>query len=426
MTFEGRQLDSVPGHKRILIAADLYWPPTIMGGPITARRWSDRLAARGHEVTVLVPAPGAPRTETAPGADAAGRPRLLRFGARALPHWRRDVAAQLPILPRHPWRDVRRAFDQVRPEVVHVHFVTPLGMAVLREARRRGVPVLGTNHALPEQAIEVYGRWVRTATSRLYRALERLLWWHIVRFYNHCSFMTAPTRAALETYRQRGVAVESEVVTNGIEVARLAAPVRAGEREAFLSRHGVPPGRRIVLYAGRTNPEKRLDVLLDAFARLPAAANAHLVLTGGPTSLSTALVAGRGLGARVTITGVLDLDELPAAYRSADLLAHASEVEAQGISLLEAMAAGLPVVAAAAGAVSETVAHEESGLLVPVGDAAAMAVAIDRVLTDEPLRRRLGAEARRRAAAHDVERSVTRIEQLLVQLAGAAAAAGPA
>jgi glycosyltransferase involved in cell wall biosynthesis len=419
-----RQVDSIPRHKRILVAADLYWPPTIMGGPITARRWSDRLAARGHDVTVLVPAPGAPGSPGAPGAEAAGGPRLLRFAAGVLPHWRRDVAAQLPILPRHPWRDVREAFDRVRPEVVHVHFVTPLGMVVAREARRRRVPILGTNHALPEQAIEVYGRWVRTATPRLYRALERLLWWHIVRFYNGCSAMTAPTSAALATYRQRGIVVPSEVVSNGIELNRLAAPLGAAEREAFLARHGVPPGRRIVLYAGRTNPEKRLDVLLDAFARLPATANAHLVLTGGPTSLSTALVAARGLGERVTITGILDIEELPAAYRSADLLAHASEVEAQGIALLEAMAAGLPVVAAAAGAVSETVAHEESGLLVPVGDAAAMAAAITRVLTDEPLRRRLGAEARRRAAAHDVERSVARIEQLLVELAGATATAG--
>jgi glycosyltransferase involved in cell wall biosynthesis len=142
-------------------------------------------------------------------------------------------------------------------------------------------------------------------------------------------------------------------------------------------------------------------------------------MTGGPVSLSAAEVARRGLGDRVTLTGVLDLDdELPAAFRSAELLAHASEVEAQGIALLEGMAAGLPVVAAAAGAVGETIADGETGLLVPVGDAAAMASAIARLLGDPPLRQRLGEEARRRAARHDVERSVDRIESLLVGLAG--------
>ena len=400
-----------------MVAADLYWPPTIMGGPITARRWADRLAARGRDVTVLVP-DVAGLNQAGPGG-----PRLIRFGARALLHWRRDVAEQLPIIPLRPWRDLRRAFDEARPDVVHAHFVTPMSMAVLAEARRRGVPVLGTNHALPEQALEVYGRWIRTATPPLYRSLERALWWHIVRFYNHCDFMTAPTREALATYRQRGITVPAEVVSNGIEVARLSAPASAAERERFRARHGIPPGRRIVLYAGRTNPEKRIDVLLDAFARLPPAQGAHLVMTGGPTSLSAALVAERGLGDRVTLTGILDLDELPAAYRSADLLAHASEVEAQGISLVEAMAAGLPVVAAAAGAVKETVTHGESGLLVPVGDAAAMAAAITALLEDEPLRLRLGAEARRRGAAHDIERSVDRIAELLAELAGARATA---
>jgi glycosyltransferase involved in cell wall biosynthesis len=394
-----------------LIAADLYWPPTIMGGPITARRWSDRLAARGHAVTVLAPA------ESVAGEAAPSGPRLIGFGARALPHWRGDVAGQLPILPRDPWRDVRRAFDEARPEVVHVHFVTPMSLVVLAEARRRGVPVLGTNHALPEQALEIYGRWIRTGTPRIYALLERALWWHIVSFYNRCRFMTAPTGEVLATYRRRGIVVPAEVVSNGIEAARMAGPASAAERELFLRRHGVPSGRRIVLYAGRTNPEKRIDVLLDAFGRLPATLNAHLVMTGGPTSLSSALVAARGLGDRVTLTGVLDLDELPAAYRCADLLAHASEVEAQGISLLEAMAAGLPVVAAAAGAVGETVADRESGLLVPVGDATAMAAAIASLLADEPLRRRLGAEAQRRASAHDIERSVDRIEHLLGRLA---------
>ena len=57
-----------------------------------------------------------------------------------------------------PWRDVRRAFDEARPDVVHAHFVTPMSLAVLGTARRHGVPILGTNHALPEQAIEIYGR----------------------------------------------------------------------------------------------------------------------------------------------------------------------------------------------------------------------------------------------------------------------------
>jgi glycosyltransferase involved in cell wall biosynthesis len=408
---------------RIVVAADLYWPPTIMGGPITARRWSDRLAARGHEVTVLAPAvPGPAGQGDRSGAHPSGA-RVSRFAAWPLPHWRRDVRQQLRILPVHPRRDLGRALDEACPDVVHLHFVTPFGMAALAEARRRRIPTLGTNHALPEQALEVYGRFIRTALPPVFALFERALWWHIVRFYNRCDTMTAPTATAIEIYRRRGITVPTELVSNGTEVARFAAPsgtkTRGDERREFLARYGIPDDRRIVLYAGRSNPEKRIDVLLDAFSRLPASANAHLVMTGGPVSLSAAEVARRGLGDRVTLTGVLDLDdELPAAFRSAELLAHASEVEAQGIALLEGMAAGLPVVAAAAGAVGETIADGETGLLVPVGDAAAMASAIARLLGDPPLRQRLGEEARRRAARHDVERSVDRIESLLVGLAG--------
>jgi glycosyltransferase involved in cell wall biosynthesis len=340
---------------------------------------------------------------------------VVRVPSWPLPHPRREVRDQLRIVPLGARAAVRRALD-ARPDVVHVHFVTPLGWIALAEARRRAIPALGTNHALPAQALEVYGRAVRTRAPGVFAALERATWWHIARFYNRCNAMTAPTAAALALYRRRGVRARSHVVSNGADVARFAAPAPPGERDAFCAHHGIPPERAIVLYVGRMNPEKRVDLLLDAFARVPD--GAHLVLCGGPPGEAAREVARRGLGARVAVAGVLDPDrELPAAYRSAALLAHASEIESQGIVFLEAMAAGIPVVAADAVAVGETVIDGETGLLCPVGDAAALAAAIARLLADPALRAHLGEAGRRRAAPHALDRSVDAIEGLLAELA---------
>jgi glycosyltransferase involved in cell wall biosynthesis len=172
------------------------------------------------------------------------------------------------------------------------------------------------------------------------------------------------------------------------------------------ARFGVPD--RYVLYVGQFDPRKNVRGLLRAFA----AASDHdpdlrLVIVGDLGKLSShlrdALETERVPRDRVIVTGFVDEATLAALYAGAECLLHAALLEGFGLTPLESLAAGTPVVGYAAGAVVEVVG--DAGLLVPSGDEAALGAALGRYLGDETLRAGLRARARSRASGFSWDRA---------------------
>jgi len=193
-------------------------------------------------------------------------------------------------------------------------------------------------------------------------------------------------------------------------------------REAVRAELGCGEGERVVLAAGALVARKGFDVLLAAFATLEHPA-ARLWIAGegeARAELERALAA-LGLGGRARLLGVrADVPDLLAA---ADVFAMPSRAEGLGIAALEAMAAGLPVVASRAGGLAEVVLDGETGHLVEVGDAAALARALDALCADPERARRLGEAGRARVARHfTAERMVERYEELYREVLAEAAA----
>jgi glycosyltransferase involved in cell wall biosynthesis len=391
----------------ILTIADLFHPPTIMGGPLTARRWAEGLAARGHEVTVLAPSPSVRRF-----VERDGDLRIVRYASLPIPH-RRDRREQVRPIPLRPLREIGIALERFKPDVVHVHFVMPLAAVAVMQARRSRIAVLGTNHALPENATLFYGLGIRRIPA-LYDAAQRAAWALIRAFYNRCDAMTAPTRLALDLFRSRGITVPAWVVSNGVGFE--PATVGAAAPAAFRHRHRIAATTPIVLYVGRMSTEKRVDVLLHAFAHIARVNDAQLVVVGPVEPTPIALAQKLGLAGRVIFTGVLSHIDLHAAYQSATVFASASEAELQGMAFLEAMAAGLPIAAIDRHAVRETVRHEENGLLSAAADASGLAASVLRLLCDRSLAQRLGNDGRRRVGEHSVQQSVGALEKIIETL----------
>jgi glycosyltransferase involved in cell wall biosynthesis len=154
---------------------------------------------------------------------------------------------------------------------------------------------------------------------------------------------------------------------------------------------GIDEGKKVILIVGRLSREKDHLLLLEAVRALP---EAHLLIVGeGPErERIEAGIRAAGQEKNVTLTG-----QVPSAepyYALADVAVLASRTEGSPNALLEAMAAGVPVVATAVGGIPEIVTHEESALLVPPGDREGMTEAIRRLLSDEELRTRLVKRAR--------------------------------
>ena len=227
----------------------------------------------------------------------------------------------------------------------------------------------------------------------------------------------------------QAVAISSYTAREMTELA--AVPVRVIPYTIALpdAATGAKPreGTFEILFVGRLVERKGVTHLVEAVRRLPAALNPHLTIIGeGPERLGIeAQVAQEDLAARVTVRGRVSAADLREAYAGARVLVLPAVVDARsdteglGVVLLEAMAYGVPVIASAIGGITDIVVDGESGLLVPPGDATALAAALERVAQDRTLAQRLGEAGQRRVREQFSWASITaRWEECYAAAAG--------
>jgi len=206
------------------------------------------------------------------------------------------------------------------------------------------------------------------------------------------------------------------LIYNGVAPAPLDAAVPTGVREEL----GAAPDAVVALVAARLAPEKGHALVIDAVAELAAAhprLRVWMAGEGPEAERLRAAVQSRGVGGRVRLLGFRP--DVPRLMRAADLFCHPSRREGAPNAVLEAMAAGLPVVAVAASGTSELVTDGETGLLSPVGDDTAFRRNLAALASDPDLRRRLGAAGRARALDEFSEaRSTDRWLELLAEVGG--------
>ena len=204
--------------------------------------------------------------------------------------------------------------------------------------------------------------------------------------------------AVASILRRRGVRVPIHVVPTGVRLEEFATGSGAGFRAIM----GIPHKAFLVGHVGRLAPEKNLGFLARALERfLGEISSAHAIIAGvGPSLESLRRALGQRPGTHVHFAGVLHGPFLTSAYKAMDAFAFASLSETQGMVLLEAMAAGVPVVALAAPGTDEVVRDSENGRLLAHGDEAAFADAL-RAIADQP-RAALEALSRQARATADV------------------------
>ena len=289
---------------------------------------------------------------------------------------------------------LRRLFERLGLDVLHVHApLDPLlGWASVLASP---VPVVGTFHAsfAPGPLWDVLYRRLRAFSGRVVGRLDQRL------------AVSSEARRSIDAYFPG----EYQVVPNGVDCDRFHPDVAALPE--------LDSGRDpMVLFVGRPDARKGLDVLLRAFplllSQMPAT---RLVLAGvGANELGTSPPGGN-----VLCTGQLPAAAMPGCFAACSVLcAPSTGQESQGVVLLEGMAAGRPVVASDLPGYRTLVEPEYNGLLAPPGDHQQLAAALLRVLTDEPLRRRLAAGGRKTAQVYAWPRIAGQLEACLEAAAG--------
>jgi glycosyltransferase involved in cell wall biosynthesis len=358
---------------RIALVSDTY-TPQVNGVTTVLERMTTTLRQAGHDCAVVAPA--YPRGGGGPGDD-----RELRVSSLPFPPY---PAIRLSV-PRV--RLIRGFLQRFSPDVVHVATEGPLGVIGRRFALDRVVPLVTSSHTDFPQYCRFYGA----------APLEPLAWRFLTWFHRPAALTHTPGRAMRAALLDRGVP-HAVIWGRGVDTSHFN-PAR---RRAWFRRvHGLRDEAVLVLHVGRLAPEKDVDVLLEAFALAHEAVGAEAqFMIAGDGPLASRVDA---LGGWLPRLGFLDRHELADLYANADLCVLPSRTETCGLVALEAMASGLPVVAADAGGFRDNVASGVNGLLIPPGDARAFASAIlGLVLASEP-RRRYGEAARVAALGRDVD-----------------------
>lgn len=308
------QLTDAPLHRPAIALFSECYAPIVNGVTASVAALRAGLEDAGAHVAIVAPhgAPPVVRLPSLPLPTSTGYRLILPYLSRAARERLRDVA------------------------VVHAHSPFVSGALGANFARRRGVPLVYTYHTRIEEYAH-YAPFAARATRAAMIALTRA-------FADRADAVIVPTRAMEARLRELGVRAPIAVVPGAVDVERIAAGVRRDDVRGML---GARAGQRIALCVARLGREKRVELALDAFAAARPRDGVLAIVGAGPERAALqARAAANGIAERVRFTGALDPAALPDVYAAADAFVFPSATETQGLVLAEALAAGLPVVAA--------------------------------------------------------------------------------
>jgi len=367
---------------RIMMVSHGY-PPILSGVTLVVQKIARAMVQRGHAVTVVT---ASERSESYHDEDEGVR--LLRVRSAPNPFWEEGP---IPFIGQ---KDLEKIVTDFEPDVLHAHEAALLGLQVLRLKRNVDLPLVATCYYVP-RFVTRYLSW----TGEPQEFVESIVWaystWHFNRF-DHVIFAT---RAHQELFFQEGLHVPTTIISNGIDTTRYH-PSESPTQD-IKTRYRLPPRPRI-LFVSRLAQDKAIDVLIQAMSHVWPRREAHLLLVGRGDERPRLekLTEESGLGHCVHFLGFVPEEDMPSLYRAVDLFAIASICEVQSLPTLQAVATGLPVVAADAVALPELVHDGVNGFLVPPGDTAAMAQAMIEIMDDPAMAARMSKASLSIAQSH--------------------------
>ncbi len=377
---------------RILFCTDTY-PPQVNGVSVVTAIAVAGMQARGWTCAVVSPRYPKPYGEAfaAEASDLSAVHTHLKLPSAPLPGYPENRLA-LPY-----FRPVLEAARRLKPHIVHCQTEFVVGRLGMRAATVLGVPAVTSYHTDFSRYTESYGvGWLRPTVGRF-----------LARFHQRAARVYTPSEPAKLELHGLGV--------SGVEVWGRGTDVNQfhhAKRSIALRRELGVDDTFVFLHVGRMAAEKNVPLLIDAFAQFRAARpelRASLLIAGDGPELPAFKRRATG---EVRFLGNLHRhNALPQLYSSADAFVFASETETLGLVVTEAMASGLPVLAAPAGGVADNLRHGQNGLAFTPGDAAALAQLMARIVEDAELRRRLAVGARAWAESRNWDAELDRLDE---------------
>jgi glycosyltransferase involved in cell wall biosynthesis len=353
---------------RIAFFTETFLPAT--DGVVTRLKHTiHELLAVGDEMLVI-----APKYGEGPGSYE-GVP-IHRVSSVPFPPY-----PQVKIAPVNP--GVGLALSRFGPDLIHAVNPFVLGWGAPFFARRLGVPLVASYHTNVAAYASFYGLDL----------FDRVTRWHTRRLHNRAAVNLCTSEATLHYLQQEGIE-RLRLWPQGVDATHFNPDRCSKDWRVRLT--GGHPEDRLLIYVGRLSHEKDIGRLRLVLDEVPGV---RLALVGdGPARRD---LEAEFAGTPSVFTGVLKGDELATAFASADAFVFPSTTETLGMAMIEALASGLPVLAARAGATAEVVSDGETGLLYDPASGASLVAVVRRIVSDDGLRARMGESARAAAVCRD-------------------------
>lgn len=364
------------------------------------------MARAGHDVHVIVP-----------GAHRSYHREVINgVNVHTMPSLNIGILHPEAYLALFPQPTIRRIFQNEPPDIIHIqdHYFLSRDVAIV--AKRMHIPILGTNHFLPENLLP-YLHPIPLPRKVKIDVLWNLMLWT----YNTLALVTTPTETAARILRGQRIKTPVVPVSCGVDT-HYYHPQPEFVRRNTQAKYKLDPEKVTFLYVGRQDREKRIDLLLRGLAILRGQGRADIqVAIGGQGAARKeleALAEKLELNDLVHFLGYVPADDLPGLYLAADIFAMPSAEELQSIATLEAMASGKPILAANARALPELVTDGVNGRLFEPANAEAAAKAMALLADGRKDWLKMGVASRSRAMAHSLENTIRRYEALYRKVGG--------
>jgi phosphatidylinositol alpha 1,6-mannosyltransferase len=353
----------------------------------------------GHEVAVICPGKNT-RNEITQESGVT----VYRLKSIPLPSTLQE-GMRISLFPK---KQVNRIFKEFKPDIVHIsdHFF--ISSAAYHIAKRNKIHVMGTNHFTPNNFID---NIVKSKNSPVYKIAEKAMWHSVMNIYNNIEMVMVPSEYAKLMTQKAGLKKPVVVVSNGIMLEEYKDK---SINSCIAGKYKIDKNKTILLSASRLDKEKKVGVLLNACSFIKDKSEFQLLITGKGKDRKNleAIALKNGITEKVIFTGVVPKSELKDLYRISDIFLTASMVELQGLSIMEAMASGLPIVASNSMAIPELVKDADNGFLFEPGNGADASEKILKLINDKDLRQKMSLKSLENISTHDINIILSKMEEI--------------
>jgi 1,2-diacylglycerol 3-alpha-glucosyltransferase len=380
------------GSLRIGLFTDTY-APQVNGVSISLQLVSEGLQRRGHQVTIFAP--------RIPGYED-NQPGVMRLPSLK---YLNNPPIYVAVLgtPRSTWSLTRKHFD-----VLHAHSPLTVGLLAYLTASTKNLPLIYTYHT----SITDYTHYLKVIGGT--GVIRHAARWFSTTSTNLGNQIVVPSPKFYRLLLEQKVKRPIHVIPNGIDLSNFKAVKNPG---SFRSKLGVGPDAPILLSVGRVDPEKRLDFLIDAFDRIAdRLPESHLVFAGdgGARKKLQEHAAAVKSSSRIHFLGMVDRTELPVILHDATVFLSASTTEVHPISVIEAIASGLPLVVVQDEAFEGMIVENENGHQTPL-DVTAYSETLLSLLNDPERLKRYGKRSMELSEKYSIEGQVRALETLYIE-----------